>query len=59
VRLGDGKPYRDLTDAEEAELLDEAGNYIPGTLGERSYRARWSQGQPFESTEMTCLDDVT
>jgi hypothetical protein len=57
VRLSDGKPYRDLTDEEEAELLDEAGKYIPGMLGERTYRARWRQGQPFESTEMTCLGD--
>lgn len=50
VRLSDGKPYDDLTESENAELLDGNGAYLPGLLGAVSYRASWSADQPFETT---------
>jgi len=50
VRLPDGKPHDDLSDAEEAELLDGDGKYLSGVLGTQNYQARWTADQPFEST---------
>lgn len=56
VRLSDGKPYVDLTDEEEAALLDDAGKYLPGVLGSHTYRARWRAGDPFGSAEITLVE---
>lgn len=52
VRLSDGKPYAELTEDEESDLLDEHSHYRPGALGTTSYRGRWRSGQPFASTRI-------
>lgn len=55
VRLSDGKPYAELSEAEEAALLDAEGKYLPGLLGTQNYRASWEAGQPFESTTVELI----
>jgi hypothetical protein len=55
VRLSDGKPYHDLTESEEAELVDDDGKYRPGLLGTLTYRATWNADQPFESTAVELI----
>jgi hypothetical protein len=53
VRISDGKFYDELTEEEEAELLDADGrHYLPGVFGSNTYRARWQTGTPFESTDI-------
>lgn len=50
VRMSDGKPCAELTDDEDAELLDDTGKYRPDAFGTHTYRARWRHGEPFAST---------
>jgi len=50
VRLSDSKPCDDLTESEEAGLVDTDGTYRPDTLGVLRYRASWNADQSFELT---------
>ena len=56
VRLSDGKPFDDISQSEEAELLDSQNQYLPGVLGEQRYRAIWNAGQPFDTTTIEPID---
>ena len=50
VRLSEGKVADDLTEDEDAALVDADGRYRPDALGTVTWRARWRLGDPFDAT---------
>lgn len=59
VRASDGKPVADLTEAEDSEVLDDHGHYVPGVFATQTYRSQWRAGTPFESTRTTLITTVS